>query len=39
MSKLSKVTLKELDEKFDGLKIVLKNIKSNKTGGDLYSHL
>ena len=39
MSKLSKVTLKELDEKFEGLKLVLKNIKSNKTGGDLYQHL
>ena len=28
-----------LDEKFEGLKMVLKNIKSNKTGGDLYQHL
>ena len=34
----AKVTQKELNEKFDGLKTILKNIKS-KTGKDLYSHL
>lgn len=32
------VTQKELNEKFDGLKTILRNIKSSK-GSDLYTHL
>jgi hypothetical protein len=34
----SKVTQKELNEKFEGLKAILKNVKSSQ-GKDLYSHL
>jgi hypothetical protein len=34
----AKVSQKELNEKFEGLKIILKNIKSNK-GNDLFTHL
>lgn len=34
----AKVSQKELNEKFDGLKTILKNIKSSK-GKDLYTHL
>jgi hypothetical protein len=34
----AKVSQKELNEKFDGLKSILKNIKSSK-GKDLYTHL
>lgn len=35
---LAKVSQKELNEKFEGLKIILKNIKGSK-GNDLYTHL
>jgi len=34
----AKVTQKELNEKFDSLKTILRNIKSTK-GLDLYTHL
>ena len=34
----AKVSQKELNEKFEGLKIILKNITSNK-GNDLFTHL
>jgi hypothetical protein len=34
----AKVTQKELNEKFDNLKTLLKNVKNQK-GEDLYAHL
>ena len=34
----AKVSQKELNEKFEGLKTILKNIKSHK-GNDLFTHL
>ena len=34
----AKVSQKELNEKFDGLKTIMKNIKSSQ-GKDLYTHL
>ena len=38
-SGFGKVTQKELNEKFDGLKTILQNIKSKSSGKDLYMHL
>ena len=35
----AKVTQKELNEKFDSLKIILRNIKSSKGHKDLFTHL
>ena len=38
-SGFGKVTQKELNEKFDGLKTILQNIKSKSSGKNLYMHL